>query len=255
MEKGLTATHIKIIAVIAMICDHVAWAALDFFTPLAQIMHVLGRLTIPIMCFFVAEGFRHTSNIMKYMVRMIAFWIISIYPFHRFFGEMYGMRQNIIFDLFLGLFMLTVLENMHFRKVWKVILCIATFIVSAWIGGWPIVPILFILIFYYCDSFKKKVLGIAGVTVMLQISLILFAFLNQSYGLADVNWVWYEKLYLLGFVLALPVLRLYNGKLGSKNHFKYFFYVIYPLHFLILNVIFRVREIDLYQCYIYIYIL
>lgn len=58
--KGLSRTQLKLIAICAMVCDHVAWGFLDFMTPLAQMMHVIGRLTIPIMCFFIAEGFRHT---------------------------------------------------------------------------------------------------------------------------------------------------------------------------------------------------
>ena len=63
---------IKLIAIIAMTVDHVAWAIFrDFNTnPIAIIMHIIGRITCPIMCFFVAEGYHHTRNINKYISLM-----------------------------------------------------------------------------------------------------------------------------------------------------------------------------------------
>ena len=55
---GLNRTQLKFIAICAMVCDHTAWGFVEFWSPLGQILHVIGRLTIPIMCFFVAEGYR-----------------------------------------------------------------------------------------------------------------------------------------------------------------------------------------------------
>lgn len=36
-----------------MVIDHIAWGFMDFYTWQAQILHVCGRLTIPIMCFLL----------------------------------------------------------------------------------------------------------------------------------------------------------------------------------------------------------
>ena len=71
--RGLNRTQLKLIAICAMVCDHVAWGFVEFMSPLGQVMHVIGRLTIPIMCFFVAEGFRKTSNVKGYVTRMATF--------------------------------------------------------------------------------------------------------------------------------------------------------------------------------------
>lgn len=68
-NKILNANHIKLIAIIAMTIDH----ASDLFFPGFPIepaaigLHLIGRVTAPIMWFFVCEGFYYTKNIKKYM--------------------------------------------------------------------------------------------------------------------------------------------------------------------------------------------
>lgn len=248
--KGLNRTQLKLIAIIAMVCDHTAWGFVDAMTPLGQAMHIIGRLTLPTMCFFVAEGFRHTSSKKTYLGRMALFWIITIVPFYLFFHEQYDYRQNIIFDLMLGLLMLMVLEHKRF-KVWqKVILAALIFGVSATIGGWVIVPILFILSFYYGKDFKTKAKLICGITITLVLFLVVATSLNQIWHFSHYDWVWYEELYLLGFMIPLLLLRHYNGEKG-KDIGKYFFYIFYPAHFLVLVTIKTlVAGVTVYQLYL-----
>ena len=68
-KKGLTSDILKLIAVIAMVIDHIAWAFIPFNSIAGQIMHVIGRLTAPIMCFMIAEGYYKTNNVKKYAQR------------------------------------------------------------------------------------------------------------------------------------------------------------------------------------------
>lgn len=156
MKLSLNREQLKFIAICSMVIDHVAWGFVEFYSPLGQFLHVLGRLTIPIMCFFIAEGFRKTSNLKAYIERMITFGIIAMIPFYIFFHEEYEYRTNFIFDLLFGLLALTVLES-SFKKRAKVLLMILIFATSLLIGGWPITPTLFIIIFYYGRTFKEKV--------------------------------------------------------------------------------------------------
>lgn len=65
---GLDRTQLKIIAIAAMVCDHIAWGFVEFMSPLGQFMHIIGRFTLPIMCFFIAEGFGHTSSKKGYIM-------------------------------------------------------------------------------------------------------------------------------------------------------------------------------------------
>ncbi len=232
--KALNRTQLKFIAICAMVCDHLAWGFVEFMSPLGQVMHVIGRLTIPIMCFFVAEGFRHTSSVKEYIKRMALFWVVAMLPFYLFFHEIYDYRQNIIFDLLLGLLMLAVLENKRFRLWQRILLGAGIFAISIGIGGWIIMPILYILVFYYVKGFKNKAAWICGLTVALEVFLIVAVELNRIWHFSQYDWPWYDKLYFLGFMLPLLLLKQYNGEKGRNIIGKYFFYIFYPAHFLVL---------------------
>ena len=66
-KKGFSRTQLQYLAIVAMVVDHTAWGFVEFYSPLGQLMHLFGRLTLPIMCFFIAEGFRHTSDLKRYI--------------------------------------------------------------------------------------------------------------------------------------------------------------------------------------------
>jgi hypothetical protein len=70
-KKGLNANMIKMIAIIAMTADHIAWMLFPGYPTdiLAIVLHIIGRLTCPIMCYFIAEGYHYTKNINKYTRR------------------------------------------------------------------------------------------------------------------------------------------------------------------------------------------
>lgn len=253
---GLNRTQLKFIAICAMVCDHVAWGFVEFMSPLGQIMHIIGRLTLPIMCFFIAEGFRHTSSRAGYVKRMALFSVVAALPFYLFFHEVYEYRQNIIFDLLLGLLLLVVLEYERFRLWQKVILGAGLFIISAVIGGWVIMPMLYILVFYYVKGFKKQAVWICGLTVTLEIFLIVAVELNRVWHFSHYDWPWYDKLYFLGFMLPLLLLKHYNGEKGKNIIGKYFFYIFYPAHFLTLAAI---REVlngcTMYEIYVGLHVI
>ena len=170
--KGLNRTQLKFIAICAMVCDHVAWGFVEFMSPLGQVMHIIGRLTMSTMCFFIAEGFRHTSSVKGYIKRMALFSVVAMLPFYLFFHEVYDYRQIIIFDLLLGVLLLAVLENKRFKLWQKVLLGVTLFGISIGIGGWVIMPMLYILVFYYVKGFKKQAAWVVGLTITLEVFLI-----------------------------------------------------------------------------------
>ena len=124
-RRGLNANILKYIAAAAMLIDHVGWAFVQTNSVMGQAMHLIGRFTAPIMCYFIAEGYYHTRNIEKYLLRLGIFAAILHYPFviAEFFqgnriqfinGLIFVKPQfsitnsSVIFTLFLGLCALTI---------------------------------------------------------------------------------------------------------------------------------------------------
>ena len=72
MNTRLNSNIIKIIAIVAMTIDHISWLLFPGYLKelLPIIFHILGRISCPIMCYFIAEGFYHTKNINKYTGRL-----------------------------------------------------------------------------------------------------------------------------------------------------------------------------------------
>ncbi len=230
----LDRTQLKYLAIIAMVVDHTAWGFVDFMSPLGQVMHIFGRLTLPIMCFFIAEGYRHTSDLKKYIMRMMTFAVVSIIPFYLFFHEEYYFRQNIIFDLTLALLALSVMEHRKWSAPVRHALVALLILVSLAIGGWVVLPIAYVLIFYYGKTFREKARNFIIATLVLEVVLIILIVLNQTYHFSVYEWTIRERLYLIGFILALIPLYMYNGEPGKSRFGRYFFFLFYPLHFMVL---------------------
>ncbi len=73
----LDGTALKLIALISMVFDHVG----DNFFPDQVWMRAIGRIAMPIFAFCIAEGFGHTRDKTKYLLRMLLFGVISEAPF------------------------------------------------------------------------------------------------------------------------------------------------------------------------------
>lgn len=153
-KKGISGSTIKIIAVVAMLIDHIAAALLtrmlivnglfeisasgnlqQMMQWMAEnavlyygmmIMRLIGRLGFPIFCFLLVEGFQKTRNVKKYALRLGLFALISEIPFDLAVnGKVLEFGyQNVYFTLFIGILALSVFEffSKHdLGKVWQII--------------------------------------------------------------------------------------------------------------------------------------
>jgi hypothetical protein len=232
-KSRFTANTLKIIAIMAMLTDHVGWNFVPMATPLGIIMHIFGRLTMPIMCFFIAEGFFHTRNKHKYAARLLFFAFISQIPFTYCYTGQLLMRydsffsiigtMNVFFTLFLGLMALWVCKsNLH--KAVKVLSVIGLCVLAVPFD-WMFFGVLYVLAFgLNRGNFKKQAAWFSVVTVFMIIGLIML--------MSSI-----VQLFQAGVFLSLPLLYLYNGKRGGYRWSKWVFYVFYPLHLLILGFI------------------
>ncbi len=238
-EKSLSADIIKYIAAAAMLIDHIAWCFVDTNTVLGIIMHTIGRITAPIMCYFIAEGYHYTKNVKKYLLRLGIFAVISWIPYNYMEcgvlpfgvnGDGWWLRlmQSVIFTFFLGLLALAAIHKETIPKAVRVIIVILLCIVSA-IGDWAVLGVVWIILFdRYRGDFKKQAIAFA-ISSLILTTLIFIVLPGTTLA---------ETLFQYGVLLALVPLYFYNGGKGRGGGFnKWFFYVFYPLHMLLLGLI------------------
>lgn len=252
---------LKLLAVLAMLIDHIG-AIILYNTKYAKlyiIFRAIGRLAFPIFAFLIVEGFARTRDVKRYLKRLGIFALISEIPYdislYRHFwksdlftdtqsiyangyndhnlGELIShlfSKQNVLFTLFLGLlliYLMSLVEKRYEKNllasnlldaVLTVGFCgIAYFIRTDYSFG----GILMIVAFYLFRSSKvmmSMILFLINGTVIANI---------KSGNLMDL-------LQLLATFAMLPI-ALYNGKKGKD--IKYFFYIFYPAHLLLLFVI------------------
>ena len=251
--KVLNGNAIKFIAIIAMTIDHIAWTIFPGcphqWVPI--LMHVIGRITMPTMCYFVAEGFFHTRDVNKYTARMFVFALISHFAF---MGEWYGFRDwhafipyyrsysgsqtSVIWTLAWGLVMLRVAYSEKIRScaVKTILICLICLV--SFPGDWSCAASLIVLGFgTYRGCLWKQTLWLVFYTGV-------FAYTFMPYDLLYATMQ-------LSVVLSIPILMLYNGQRGSNpkvNAFmKWFFYIYYPLHLALLGVLKTYNLLPIYR--------
>ncbi|MBQ2552346.1 MAG: conjugal transfer protein TraX, partial [Treponema sp.] len=130
MERNLNSNHLKLIAIAAMTLDHAAWIFFPGFSTVWYVMifHAIGRITAPIMWFFISEGFHYTHNVKKYALRLFIFAVISHFPYNYLSGhsfipcvDSFFNQTSVIWALFWGLILLIFCTDKK-NPVWAKIL-------------------------------------------------------------------------------------------------------------------------------------
>lgn len=244
MKKGLDSNALKTIAIIAMTIDHIAWLSFPDYPheALPVILHIIGRITCPIMCYFIAEGYHYTKNIRKYTCRLFVFALISHFAYifasadfvdrKSFIPFYYGNLLNqtsVIWPLAWGLVMLRIVNSEKIQKRWVKIALILLICLVTFPSDWSCIASLCILAFG-TNRGKLKTQSVW---------LIIYVAIYAAVYCFAIDWVY--GLVQMGVVLAIPFIKLYNGERGKSpriNKFmKWLFYIYYPLHLAILGTI------------------
>lgn len=234
LKKGFSGCALKWIGIITMFIDHVAAALIcriliawqyseelgsaETYRVLFQLqdfMRKIGRLAFPIFCFFLVEGFLRTRNIRKYMLRMLIFVFVSEIPFDlAFSGQfIYIKYQSVMLTLLIGLVTMWGCDKVAKRFHEDIYMILIGYILCVFLGAllaqglktdYGANGILSIMALYFCRQDKWLQLFAGAIT-----------FLWEPYAL-----------------LAFPLLIFYNQTPGKRM--KYFFYLFYPLHLLLI---------------------
>ena len=222
-----------------MLLDHIAFVFSSFFNNyswgqvLIFIFRTLGRITAPLMCWFLVQGFVHTSSRKKYALRLLIFALAAQAPYMLVRPEVHLFAGlNVIYTLLISFLMLCVLES-KVQSLPKCLIIICLLALSM-LGDWALFAPLMVLVFYFLRERRRLLIlfySLAAFAVVL--TDVIFLYLNHYY--------WYHELWQLGMFLFIPLLLLYNDQPGSRHPFhKWFFYAFYPLHLLVLYLIARV---------------
>ena len=210
---------LKLIAVVSMVVDHVG----TIFFEDASWLRCAGRLAMPIFCFFVAEGYYHTKDRLKYLTRMGIFALVSELPFDlAFYGvPLYLNHQNVMFTFFLAMLGMFAYQEIMTRKTDNV---------------GKIIGVISVLICGLIAIFLKTDYNAFGVALV----FIFFVFKDRGLLIQNVVALMYQfvargvGIQAWAMLSAVP-LMMYNGEKGRS--LKWFFYCFYPGHLLILYLI------------------
>jgi hypothetical protein len=226
-QRDLTSNSLKYIAIIAMFFDHFFAVFLSQDSMEGILSRIPGRVVAPIMCYLIAEGFFYTSNVKKYINRMLIFAAISHFPYVIYFGLPWWGATSVIWSLTLGLIALAIAKNdklaIYIKGPAVILLCIL-----AVPADWNYVAVLWILFFgIFRGQFNKQIISFAVIGIVFH---IIPSIINLGWG----------QLNQLGIFLAIPILVMYKGRRGKKSNFmKWGFYVFYPLHLILLYLLYR----------------
>ena len=108
----LTGRALKWIACICMLADHTAKCFSLKGASFFLLSDLTGRITFPIFCMLLTEGFFHTRSRSRYILRVLLLALLSEIPFDLaiFHNICDWSAQNTCFTLALGLLMFSVLE-------------------------------------------------------------------------------------------------------------------------------------------------
>lgn len=235
---GISSFALHLLAMALMLCDHL-WASVVPIDALTW----LGRIAFPIFAFMIAEGYRHTKNLKKYLLRLLGCALIAEIPFNLFYSGrwLYPFHQNVLWTFLLSLLCIHAIERVRQRGTWWLTLLTA---IGVSLGGYLLGFLTMI------DYYGYGVLTVIGFYLLR--GRRWYCLLGQTVILWWINCELMGGLTvpitLAGHALEIPQqgmalwamvpILLYNGKRGPHNRLiQYSFYLFYPLHLLLLVIL------------------
>ena len=233
LNISLHAVALRWIALICMLLDHL-WATV---VPGNLWMTCVGRLAFPIFAFQTAEGYYHTSDLKRYMLRLVLFGLISEIPFNLMLSGswLYPFHQNVMFTMLLGLLAVRAMEKAcTARTTRERLTAVLTMLLWVTVGAVTFVDygaygVITVLLFAACRKLPyEKLFQLAGM-----VCIHLFWMEGMTMPVLGLEFP------LQGFaVLALLPIWCYRGEKGPRSKaVQYGSYLFYPLHLLILGII------------------
>lgn len=235
-KMDLSAAALHILAMAFMLMDHL-WATL---LPAQEWLTCVGRIAFPIFAFMAVEGYFHTHNLKKYLLRMLIFAVISEVPFDLMYGGtwFYPVHQNVIWTLMMGLAGIHLMETVRKKKSTFVYILVSAIVVilGGLLGTLSMVDyygigVLTVFIFYFFRGRKWWCL-LGQMLALYWVNVELLGGLMYPIRLFGMEFEFCQQGLAL---LALLPIWLYRGRQGYHSKpFQYFCYAFYPIHMLVI---------------------
>ncbi len=250
--KGiLSGNALKIIAAAAMLADHTGFLLL----PQYGFLRIIGRLAFPIFAFMIAEGCKYTKNKVKYFAMVACLATVCQVVYYIFDKSLY---MSVLVSFSLAILMVFALQNCKATMlahestlVQKVLsaslfasLVVLVYLINLWVevdyGFWGCMMPVAASLFHApknCESNlnsnnETKNKPLQQLNFLQKLDIVPVNVLAMAAAMIpltlSIGWVQPYSFF------ALVPLMLYSGKRG-KYKMKYFFYIFYPLHLVLLQ--------------------
>ncbi|MBQ4100915.1 MAG: conjugal transfer protein TraX [Oscillospiraceae bacterium] len=233
-----TSKSLHIMAMAFMLCDHL-WATVISGN---DWLNCIGRLAFPIFAFLVVEGYFHTKNLKRYLIRLAVFALISEIPFNFVVGSnwFYPLHQNVLVTFLIALLLIMLNEKVKKKHiVIKLLVTIATIVLAFLLGiitfcDYYHFGILTVLVFYYFKD-RNWIARICQLICLYYINDVMLGGIGYEIELFG-NTFFIARQGIA--VLSLIPIWLYRGKKGYESRWlQYTNYAFYPVHLAILGII------------------
>lgn len=248
--RVLNGNTLKIIAAILMVIDHVG----SFFCPYNLVIRSIGRLSFPVFAFMIAEGAKYTKNKWKYLLTIFGLGVICQVVYY--FFDNHSLHMNILITFSISLVMIYILQfskklffNFSEYKALRYIVSPLIFIGSI-IGLWVLCQYVSIeyRFFGIISPVLASLVDFKGINVNDKLKKLDNYYLRVFLFGIGLVFVSFEMLKILGLytqfycLLALIILLFYNETRG-KRKMKYFFYLFYPIHLVLIYGVFILMKL------------
>lgn len=202
---------IKLIAAVCMVVDHIGY----IFFPEQLFWRLIGRISMPLFAYSIARGYeysRQKNSMPRYIKRMVVFTAVSQVPYYLMAGDGWNIGLTWLFSLLL-LFSIDREDRSRFVKGIEIIAILAAAsLVNIDYGVYGVLMPLAMRQRKYYNMFLSVV--------------VLWAFYTLMNGIAG--------LIQIASCAAVPILYAIVPQDSRIRLPKYFYYVFYPAHILIL---------------------
>ena len=230
---ALNRDQIKYIAMFTMLLNHIANIFMAPGGLWTEVLVDIGYFTAPVMCWFLVEGYGYTHSKKQYALRLLGFAILAEIPFCLAFSQGPGIDffgLNMLFTLLICFGILVVHDKMApgmARRCIDAVLVLLTAVLGC---DWMLLAPCYTLLFLWAKGSRRRGFAAFGWAMALFAAISLLSQLNLLSSIGGA----------LGVGLAgCAILFLYNGRRAQRGRrfSKWFFYLFYPGHLLILALI------------------